>query len=348
MSRSSGHDVAGGNGRQPDWREPLRFASGKFLMRLTGGHCPCHPDKKPSFSAKPGREPGTTIVACGAGCSQDELLTHFRKLGYRLGPMRMVPPKRPKQVERPASVNTSVAFRALTPSERRMHDIIATGANPTYEDFVAAGISRSALSVGIRALQALGFIGVRRSPRRKGCLQYEQNQYWLEGGWQRWQPQTTSKAAKQAALMVARTAAKAARKGGEDISAPTEKPETGDVDLRVSEVRVRGSDSGTESYVVRTLASMSQESSRPALVDEGHRLKSDVGKAVPAAMPPRQSGDPGPMSEDGYGAGPPDRSQGFIPIPASYRFNPPCRGLACGKEGECLHPGSCRSGEPPP
>ena len=42
-------------------------------MRLMGaprgsglGIAPAHPDKKPSFSAKPGREPGTTVVACGA------------------------------------------------------------------------------------------------------------------------------------------------------------------------------------------------------------------------------------------------------------------------------------------
>jgi hypothetical protein len=76
---------------------PLQFASAKLIMKLTGGHCPCHPDKDPSFSAKPGREPGTTIVACGAGCSQADLLDHFRKLGYRLGPM--------KGLGRPAPVN---------------------------------------------------------------------------------------------------------------------------------------------------------------------------------------------------------------------------------------------------
>jgi hypothetical protein len=99
----------------------------------------------------------------------------------------------------------------------------------------------------------------------------------------------------------ARAVARAARRGGVDISCPadedlTEAPEgpvsvengevektendkrkSGDslaqdqalreksrkMDLRISEVRVRGSDSGTESYVGRTLGSLSQDSIRP-------------------------------------------------------------------------------------
>ena len=216
---------------------------------------PHHEDKRPSFSAKPGREPGTTVVACGAKCcTQRELLAHLSTLGYRLGPTKMAPPKRSK---RPVYValDTSVAFRALTKAEIRMHGIIVAGSNPTYNELEVAGIHRQAIPGGIRVLQVLGFIGVKRSPRRKGCLQYEQNQYWVEGDWLQWQPSGASKEAMKAAVNRAKAVARAARNGGEDISQPAtlrhrRKTETGGSDLRVSEVRVRGTDSGAESYVV--------------------------------------------------------------------------------------------------
>jgi hypothetical protein len=278
QDRNGSNNARGGGGDI----QPLQFASAKFIMRLTRGHCPCHDDEHPSFSAKDGREPGTTIVACGAGCSQGELLAHFRKLGYRLGPMKMAPPRRTK---RPITVRTSVAFKALTLSERRMYELIAEGENPTYNDFVAEGVHRQAVPRGIRALQALGLVVVRRAPRRKGCLQYEQNEYWpLHDQWLRSEPSGSSKAAKAAALDTARTAARAARSGGEDISQPApldasrhrRKAESAN-DLHavtmpemvgnvgVSEVRVRGTDSGTESYVERSLASLSPDSDRPTL-----------------------------------------------------------------------------------
>jgi hypothetical protein len=49
------------------------------------GHCPCHHDRNPSFSIGRGRN-GQTIVHCFAGCPEDELLAHFRRLGYSLDP----------------------------------------------------------------------------------------------------------------------------------------------------------------------------------------------------------------------------------------------------------------------
>ena len=283
QGRSGSNDATGGGVR------PLQFASAKFLMRLTGGHCPMphHEDKRPSFSAKPGRVPGTTVVACHC-CTQPELLAHLRKLGYRLGPMKMAPPRK---IKRPIYVapDTSVAFRALTKAEIRMHGIIATGSNPTYNDLEAAGIHRQAIPGGIRVLQVLGFIGVKRSPRRKGCLQYEQNQYWLEGDWLQWQPSGASKEAMKAAVNRAKAVAKAARNGGEDISQPVpfdtsrshRKTETDAPDLRVSEVRVRGTDSGTESYVVRSLASKSEHSDRLTLSMKRTSGGSDSGAAPP-------------------------------------------------------------------
>ena len=272
---------------------PLQFASAKFLMRLTrGGHCPMphHEDKRPSFSAKPGREPGTTIVACGVCSGTKEghlaLLAHLRKLGYRLGPMKMAV----KRQRRPVIATTSIAWRALTPSERRMYDQIhASDDGLTYNDFVLAGISRSAVSVGLRALQALGFLGVKRSPRRKGCQRYGQNRYWIERRWLDYEADGLSQAIKAKALDAARIVARAARNGGEDISQPApldasrhrRKTETGGSDLRVSEVWVRGSDSGTESYVVRSLASKSEHSDRLTL-----SMKRTSGGSGSDAAPP--------------------------------------------------------------
>jgi hypothetical protein len=136
-------------GAKPYGRDPPQFASAKLIMKMTGGHCPCHDDRNPSFSAKPGREPGTTVVACGAGCSQSKLLAYFLKLGYRLGPMKMAA----KRQRRPVIATTSIAWRALTPSERRMYEQIhASDDGLTYNDFVLEGISKSAVSVGLHAL----------------------------------------------------------------------------------------------------------------------------------------------------------------------------------------------------
>jgi hypothetical protein len=343
MNRKAKH-AARGDSRQPE----LEFATVEIILRLVGApkgwrgdwHCPCHPDAKPSFSAKPGREPGTTIVACGAGCSQEELLTHFRELGYRLGPMPLRTP--PRKVNRPVIATTSVAWRALTPSERRIYELIhATDGTLAYTDFVENGISSSAISVGLRALQALGFLSVKRSPRRKGCRQYQRNLYQIERRWLRYEPDRVSKAAKTEALEVARSVARAARKGGEDITPDAAvKSEVGVSGLRVRVPQVSTSDSGRESYVVRSLASKAQDSARPTTFDEGHRGLLREGKAKPEATPFRHRDDPGPTSEDAYGSAPPQS--------ASPRFNrvegwrPLCGGLACGKAGECLYPGKCR------
>ncbi len=279
---------------------PLQFASAKLLMRLTrGGHCPCHNDEHPSFSAKPGREPGTTVVACGAGCTQGELLAHFRKLGFRLGPMRMAPPKRPK---RPVEVATSVAFRILTRAEQTMYALIATGENPTYNDFEAAGVRRKSIAGGLRATQTVGLVGVRRSPRRKGCRQYEQNEYWTAHQWRRWEPSGATKAAMKAAINRAKAVAKAARKGGEDISEPMAKPETDKANFLVSEVALRGGVFAPESYEDERLASLSQERDRPTMFMKGES-GGGGGDAMTSSMPPCSDGDdPGPMSVDDYGA----------------------------------------------
>lgn len=337
----------------PDWQArhvgrdlPLQFLTPKLAMSLTkGGHCPTHDDAHPSFSAKWGREPGTTIIAC-AKCShtkegQDELLAHFRKLGYRLGPMRMAS----KRLNRPVVATTSVAWRALTPSERRMYEqIYASDDALTYNDFVAEGISKSAVSVGLKALQALGFLGVKRSPRKRGCKRYERNLYQIERRWRNYEPDSLSKAVKAAAVESARTVARAARKGGEDISGPVVKKRSpqasGNRDLRILEVRVRGSDFGTATYVDEDKGTLSQDSLRPANLGEGEHTKSGESRARPAATPSRHCDDPGPTSEDAYGFAPPQSVSYSLRRVEGWR--PPCGGYGCGSEGECLRPGACR------
>ncbi len=166
------------------------------------------------------------------------------------------------------------------------------------------GISRTRIPGGVRAMQALGVIGVRRSPRKKGCKQYEQNRYWLGDGWLRFEPLTASKASKAAALDHARTVARAARNGGEDISIDagqrTGKTETETSDIRVSEVSPRGVNSGTESYVVKDIALKVRDSDRPTLSTK----YTSGGGGSGAAPPTRDACDPGPMSEDSYGYDP--------------------------------------------
>jgi hypothetical protein len=346
--RETKHAARGG-GRQPDDERdrPLQLATVETVLRLTNGkngwgHCPCHPDKNPSLEVKRGREPGRTLITCWAGCERDELLTHFRKNGWRLGPMKMAPPRR--KTKQAVTVTESVAYGVLTQSERSMYAMISRGENPTYNDFVAEGVHRQAIPGGLRAMQALGLIGVRRSPRKKGCLQYEQNEYWTSGQYPRWEPSGTPAAARKTAKDRAKARAKAARKGDEDISLSIGKPETNKgrphPEFLVSEVRFRGTDSGTDSYERWRLASKSQDSPRPTTFDEGQRGWSGAGKAMPNQTPTRHRDDPGPTSEAAYGADPPQGpSHNFSHVEG---WRPPCGGLACGKAGECLRPDTCR------
>jgi hypothetical protein len=313
MNRETKH-AAGGYGRQPEDAGALQFASVETILRLTNGkngwgHCPCHPDKNPSLEVKRGREPGRTLIKCWAGCSWDDLKTHFRKNGWRLGPMTW---RTPPKVNRPVSVVISAAFRALTQSERAMFHLIEAGCDPTYNDMEEAGVRRKSIAPGLRAMQALGLISVKRANRAKGRQQYERSHYWVAGGWLRWEPKKLSKGTMQASIKLARIAAKAARKGDEDIiQPPVANSENRGSGLLVSEVALRGGVLAPDSYESRTLASKSQDSSRPTTFDEGHRGWSSGGKAKPAAMPVRQTGDPGP-TEDSYGADPaPSQSNSF-------------------------------------
>ena len=124
-----------------------------------------------------------------------------------------------------------------------MFHLIESGENPSYGDFVMAGVSRKAIGPGIRAMQALGLIGVKRSPRQKGCKQYGSNIYWVEGKWLWWE--RTKAIVAKVIIERVRAVAKAARKGGEDITPEmVEKAESVGFGLRVSEVPLRGRNLG--------------------------------------------------------------------------------------------------------
>jgi hypothetical protein len=333
--------------------EKGRKVSGNQWMAL----CPCHGDTNPSLSIRWGRN-GETLVHCFAACTQNELLDHFRSLGFTLKP---VPPPPPKKLRRPVTVATSVALRACTLSERRMLSLIMAGGSPTYDLFEAEGARRTAIPGGLRALEALGLIDARRKARKKGCLRYDRNQYWTSDQWRRWEPSSRSKAAKKEALAGAKAVAAAARRAKRDVGKP--EPESPDIrppevtlradasapsevtkrhlsEVSIPEVPPRGVDSCTDSYEKESLGA---NESRTAPYEGSYQGKSAHGDGPDAiGAAPRRHGDPGPTSADGYGIEVAGRY--FDPGPDSDRLSRATRqaGLcryACAKAGECVEPG---------
>ena len=218
-----------------------------------------------------------------------------------------------------------------------MFDLINAGENPTYNGFVDAGVWRGAIPGGLRALEALGLIGVKRNSFRLERRRYDQNQYWTSDRWPQWEPSGPPKEAKKTAVNRAKAVAAAARRGSE--SEPLRGSDSG--------VRVRGSDSGTTSYEkVEGRLPTSQHSSRTTTVYEGWRRWSGVRDASPGDAPAAPDDGPGSPSGDGYGFDVPGISHSFNRVAVQSARRPPCGGLECGMEGECLHPASCRSAWP--
>jgi hypothetical protein len=207
-------------------RRPLIFADPSTLAaalcgRLVGpnqwlGLCPCHKDREASLSIPCGRN-GSTVIKCHARCKQGDVLGEVRRLGFRLD---REPPPELRRARRPPSVSTSVALAACNLSEHRMFELLrsedAKNADDallvTYNQFCEAGIRRSSISPGLRAMDALGLITVERAPFNIRKHRYELNQYRLAHGWQLFEPKPTSPQARKAMLAKAREAAKSARK----------------------------------------------------------------------------------------------------------------------------------------
>src|SRR5271165_2353918 len=218
-----------------------RFASPETLAEALKGHkggknqwwarCPCHNDINPSLSIRWGRN-GETMAHCFAGCTKDELFAHFRTLGFTLRPL---PPPKPKKPKHPVTVATSVALSVCTLSERKMLSLISAGGDATYNGFEMAGVRRTAIPGGIRSLEAVGLIGVKRSTFDPKRGRYDRNCYWTSQQWRNLEPARLSKEANQAARAVAKAIAAAARKG---ISAAAETEGKPEADTSV--LRIRG------------------------------------------------------------------------------------------------------------
>jgi hypothetical protein len=205
---------------------PLSFADPPTLAKaLDGGphgrrqwmgHCPCHPDREASLSIRWGRN-GGTVAKCHAGCKQEDLLAAVHRLGFGLD---REPPRKAKYPRRPAPVSTSIAFIACNLSERRMFDLLQSEMtkNPdgavrvTYNQFCGAGVRRSSISPGLRAMETLGLITVQRAPFNTRERRYDTNLYKLVERWRAFEPKNGSPKARKATLAYAREVAANARK----------------------------------------------------------------------------------------------------------------------------------------
>jgi hypothetical protein len=198
-----------------------RFASPDEIAKLTRGkrmtgnqwmgHCPCHDDQTPSLSIRWGRKSGT-VVKCHAGCEQKELLAWLRKQGLRLDRIESDEAKPKPPHRRAVTVETSVAFRTLTLSERRMYDLIKGGTNPSYNQMEAAGVRREAIPQGRRAMEALGLILADLAPYNAQKQRYGRNAYRVIDRWRDFEPMKPTAKARQEALARAKAVAKAARR----------------------------------------------------------------------------------------------------------------------------------------
>jgi hypothetical protein len=151
------------------------------------------------------------------------VLAELRRRGISLKPE---PPPRPKPLRRPVTLMRSVAVSALSLSESRMLAILQAQLekapdepviHATYNAFETGGVRRKSIPPGLRALEALGIIAVKRAPFNARKHRYDANLYRLVDGWHAFEPEAASLKAKQAALAAAKDAARKARK--------TERPE---------------------------------------------------------------------------------------------------------------------------
>jgi hypothetical protein len=226
----------------------MRFIRPDEAAKLTGGRqtggnqwvgcCPCCDDQWMSLSIRWGRKSGT-VVKCHNrdGCEQRRLVAWFRHQGFRLDPvLPSMKPKPPRRRHRGLTVEDSVAFRALTLSERRMYDSIKGGETRTYNQLEQAGVRRKSISPGIRAMEALGLIEVERKPFNARIQRYDINVYKLAQRWLDFQPRLVTPKmrarARSEALMRAKAVAQAARRkpqairANDDLEATSEMPRT--------------------------------------------------------------------------------------------------------------------------
>jgi hypothetical protein len=145
-------------------------------------------------------------------------------------------PKPSRRRHRGLTVEDSVAFMALSLSERRMYNLIKGGETRTYNQLEQEGVRRKSISPGIRAMEALGLIEVERKPFNTRTQRYDINVYRLAQGWLDFQPRLTPPKmrarARAEAVARAKAIAEAARRkpqairANDDLEATSETPRT--------------------------------------------------------------------------------------------------------------------------
>jgi hypothetical protein len=153
--------------RRPYRNRGLVFAPPESIASLTNGHgrfpqwmghCPCHDDRVPSLSVRWGRN-RNTVIKCHAGCSNEDVLAHFRNLGFRLDPA----PPPSKAAPEPEAI--ARALHRLTRVERAVLDHLA-GQDERPARMIdiakAIGASRRSVTYAIPVLEWLGLTRVRR------------------------------------------------------------------------------------------------------------------------------------------------------------------------------------------
>jgi hypothetical protein len=162
----------------------LRFGPPETIAEVAGakprgkyflGKCPCCGGRQ-KLKIDRGKN-GDTIVHCYNGCLPDDLLAHFRKLGWSLSPLAS--PRRPSA--NPKSVQR--ALRLISTAERRVYS--EHGGGPvTYRQLAPyAGNNERTVARALRGLEHLGLIRIDRgrhywsSPERGGRLVRPTNVY---------------------------------------------------------------------------------------------------------------------------------------------------------------------------
>jgi hypothetical protein len=246
------------------------------------GFCPCHHDRSSSLRFAWKDDGSGTMVWCHAGCPKEVLFEWFNKKGYWLD--RPQPSaKRTRGAQKPITVEVSVAYLALTANEQRMYQVIKTWRDPSYDDFVKAGIRRTTIPDGILVLACLGLI---TGTRTLGKLGYERNHYELTDDWKAREP--ASGKDRKAAIQRAKDEAFEIRHGRERRNKPNPPVYRNTEDdlcrgvPKIGELGVplRGAENATPLHVGKNLEEVLTPCSKT--VDEGERTV-DRGSACARA-----------------------------------------------------------------
>jgi hypothetical protein len=264
------------------------------------GFCPCHHDRNPSLRFAWKDDYSGTAICCQAGCTWEILSGWFRKQGYWLN--RVQPKAKPTRgAKKPITVEVSIAFMALSVNETRIYRVIKEWKNPSYDDFVAAGVRRESIPKGVLVLGGLGLI---RATLTRGRFGYERNAYGLCDDWQALEPASAKD--RKAAVQRAKDVAALLRLGRERRNKPMppmgrgvpeidesalpdwpEKASGGVPEIEELGVPARGTGNGTPS--LRVGRNLSYESPYGGEVQPPRSKTEDEGERTVEGGGPRQT-----------------------------------------------------------